>query len=173
MAGRAARGRLRRRAIAKARAFVDERLNGKDGLGAIFPAMVNAYEALGLLLSKAGGPDFPDTLAAALGRLAPFDYTVTFAYSGPGKPVCLHHTFAPKQFDIHVRDYEIGPYLLDPFYKATANGTRSGLHRLAELAPDQMAWQAAAAIGWLLAFAPWVLRSLAIYLTPRADGRPG
>lgn len=95
------------------------------------------YEALGLLLSKVGGPDFPDTLAAALGRLAPFDYTVTFAYSGPGMPVCLHHTFAPKQFDIHVRDYEIGPYLLDPFYKATANGTRSGLHRLAELAPDQ------------------------------------
>lgn len=44
---------------------------------------------------------------------------------------------------------------------------------VAELAPDQMAWQAAAAIGWLLAFAPWVLRSLGIYLSPRADGKPG
>ena len=44
---------------------------------------------------------------------------------------------------------------------------------VAELMPDQMAWQAAAAIGWLLAFAPWVLRSTWIYLTPRADGRPG
>jgi uncharacterized protein involved in response to NO len=43
----------------------------------------------------------------------------------------------------------------------------------AELAPDQMAWHAAAAIGWLLAFAPWVLRSLRIYLAPRADGKPG
>ena len=43
----------------------------------------------------------------------------------------------------------------------------------AELAPDQMAWQAAAAVGWLLAFAPWVLRSLGIYLSPRADGKPG
>ena len=42
-----------------------------------------------------------------------------------------------KQFDIHVREYEIGPYLLDPFYKATANGIRSGLYRLADLAPDQ------------------------------------
>jgi len=29
-------------AIAKAKAFVDERLNGEDGLGAIFPAMANA-----------------------------------------------------------------------------------------------------------------------------------
>jgi len=43
----------------------------------------------------------------------------------------------------------------------------------AELVPDQMAWHAAAAIGWLLAFMPWVLRSLRIYLAPRADGRPG
>ncbi|MDQ2859830.1 MAG: squalene--hopene cyclase [Pseudomonadota bacterium] len=40
----------RRRAIEKAVAFVDERLNGEDGLGAIFPAMANAvmmYDALG------------------------------------------------------------------------------------------------------------------------------
>jgi uncharacterized protein involved in response to NO len=43
----------------------------------------------------------------------------------------------------------------------------------AELLPDGLAWQAAAAIGWLLAFAPWVLRSLAIYATPRIDGKPG
>jgi squalene-hopene/tetraprenyl-beta-curcumene cyclase len=37
-------------AIAKAKAFVDQRLNGEDGLGAIFPAMANAvmmYDALG------------------------------------------------------------------------------------------------------------------------------
>ena len=40
----------RRSAITKARTFVDERLNGEDGLGAIFPAMANAvmmYDALG------------------------------------------------------------------------------------------------------------------------------
>lgn len=43
----------------------------------------------------------------------------------------------------------------------------------AELVPDQMAWHTMAAIGWLLAFAPWVLRSLWIYLAPRADGKPG
>lgn len=44
---------------------------------------------------------------------------------------------------------------------------------VAELAPDSMAWQAASAIGWLLAFAPWVVKSLGIYLAPRADGKPG
>jgi squalene-hopene/tetraprenyl-beta-curcumene cyclase len=44
---------LRRRAIKKAEAWILERLNGEGGLGAIFPAMVNAYEALALL----GYPD--------------------------------------------------------------------------------------------------------------------
>jgi squalene-hopene/tetraprenyl-beta-curcumene cyclase len=41
----------RKRAIERAEAFVTERLNGEDGLGAIFPAMVNAllmFDALGL-----------------------------------------------------------------------------------------------------------------------------
>ena len=40
----------RRRAIAKAEAFVTERLNGEDGLGAIYPAMANSvlmYDVLG------------------------------------------------------------------------------------------------------------------------------
>ena len=51
----------RKKAIDKAVAFVDERLNGEDGLGAIFPAMVNAlemYEALGF------PPDDPRILIA-------------------------------------------------------------------------------------------------------------
>jgi squalene-hopene/tetraprenyl-beta-curcumene cyclase len=41
---------LRARAIARCAAFVDERLNGLDGLGAIYPAMANAvmmYDTLG------------------------------------------------------------------------------------------------------------------------------
>ncbi len=36
-------------AIEKARAWIVERLNGEDGLGAILPAMIGAYEALVLL----------------------------------------------------------------------------------------------------------------------------
>jgi squalene-hopene/tetraprenyl-beta-curcumene cyclase len=44
--------RLHARAIDRAVAWVDERLNGEDGLGAIFPAMANSvmmYDALGVL----------------------------------------------------------------------------------------------------------------------------
>ncbi|QCO68330.1 NnrS family protein [Luteimonas yindakuii] len=44
---------------------------------------------------------------------------------------------------------------------------------VAEIVPDAMAWQVAAALGWLVAFAPWVARIGRIYLSPRADGRPG
>jgi squalene-hopene/tetraprenyl-beta-curcumene cyclase len=43
-------GKLRARAIDSAVAFIEERINGEDGLGAIFPPMANAvmmYDALG------------------------------------------------------------------------------------------------------------------------------
>jgi squalene-hopene/tetraprenyl-beta-curcumene cyclase len=49
--------RLRRRAIARAVAFVTPRLNGEDGLGGIYPAMANAmmmFDTLGY------PPDHPD-----------------------------------------------------------------------------------------------------------------
>jgi squalene-hopene/tetraprenyl-beta-curcumene cyclase len=51
----------RRSAIAKAVAFVTERLNGQDGLGAIYPAMANSvmmFDALGY------PPDHPDAAIA-------------------------------------------------------------------------------------------------------------
>ncbi|KWR90730.1 squalene--hopene cyclase [Cupriavidus sp. IDO] len=53
---------LRRRAIAAARAFVLERLNGEDGLGAIFPAMANAV----MMFDVLGVP--PDDPARAIAR---------------------------------------------------------------------------------------------------------
>jgi uncharacterized protein involved in response to NO len=43
----------------------------------------------------------------------------------------------------------------------------------AEFTHDAPRWLLIAAFGWLLAFLPWVLRSLWIYITPRTDGKPG
>ncbi len=40
---------LRRHAVRRAQAWFMARLNGEDGLGAIFPPMVNSYEAMALL----------------------------------------------------------------------------------------------------------------------------
>lgn len=50
-------GFVRRRALAAAERWMCERLNGEDGLGAIFPAMVNAYEALVVLGRPPGDPE--------------------------------------------------------------------------------------------------------------------
>jgi len=47
------------------------------------------------------------------------------------------------------------------------------LRVVAEVLPDSLAWQALAALGWLIAFMPWALRSAWIYLSPRSDGHPG
>jgi squalene-hopene/tetraprenyl-beta-curcumene cyclase len=47
---------LRQRATQRAEAWVLERLNGEDGLGSIFPAMVNALEALAVLGYAADDP---------------------------------------------------------------------------------------------------------------------
>ncbi len=52
---------LRNRAIEEARKFVIERLNGEDGLGAIYPAMANTV----MMLDALGhGPDHPDAAIA-------------------------------------------------------------------------------------------------------------
>jgi len=42
-----------------------------------------------------------------------------------------------------------------------------------EFSRDQPKGLALTACAWLAAFLPWVLRSLWIYITPRADGQPG
>jgi squalene-hopene/tetraprenyl-beta-curcumene cyclase len=54
----------RRRAIDKAVGFVTERLNGEDGLGGIFPAMVNAVMMFDCLGYKPEHPDYAIALAA-------------------------------------------------------------------------------------------------------------
>ena len=55
---------LRQRAIDQAVNFVTERLNGEDGLGAIFPAMVNAVEMFDALGESRQRPDLVAARAA-------------------------------------------------------------------------------------------------------------
>jgi len=52
---------LRQRALERALAFIRERLNGEDGIGGIFPAMVNAVIALDCL---GYGKDHPEIVVA-------------------------------------------------------------------------------------------------------------
>ncbi|HET9033099.1 MAG TPA: NnrS family protein [Dokdonella sp.] len=43
----------------------------------------------------------------------------------------------------------------------------------AELAENMALWLVVAAFAWLVAFLPWVVRSIWIFTTPRIDGKPG
>ena len=60
--------KIHQKAIDKARDWTIERLNGEDGLGCIFPAMVNAYEAL-LLLGYAKDHEYVVTARKAIDLL--------------------------------------------------------------------------------------------------------
>jgi squalene-hopene/tetraprenyl-beta-curcumene cyclase len=68
---------LREHALKRAEAWMLERLNGEDGLGAIFPAMVNALEALAV---RGYPPDHPHRRGAkrALERLLVVDYSSAY-----------------------------------------------------------------------------------------------
>jgi len=60
--------KMRTQAIEKAKDWIVERLNGEDGLGCIFPAMVNAYQAL-LLLGVPKEHDHVVTARKAIDKL--------------------------------------------------------------------------------------------------------
>jgi DNA-binding CsgD family transcriptional regulator len=94
-------------------------------------------EHAGRLVDAIRTPAFPATLADALQATAPYDYTVVFGYVGASKPLALYDDFTPKRHRLHVTEYLEGPYLLDPFFLATLDGTEPGLWRLREIAPDR------------------------------------
>ncbi|EJC85572.1 response regulator containing a CheY-like receiver domain and an HTH DNA-binding domain [Rhizobium leguminosarum bv. trifolii WSM2297] len=80
--------------------------------------------------------EFGETFRRMMAALVRFDYVVVFAYRGKELPIDLYSTFDPEENVVFVTLYQIGPYLLDPFYQ-TARARRSGVFRMRELAPDR------------------------------------
>ena len=95
------------------------------------------HDQLAAVVEAGGTPGYPAALVRALHHVVRFDYSVWFVYRGQERPVCVYDTFTPEQRVVFVEDYQIGPYLLDPFYKACADGRQPGLYRLREIAPDR------------------------------------
>ena len=95
------------------------------------------HEQVAKVIATENTSAFPPALVNALRCVVPFDYAVLFAYRGQSRPICVHDTFTRKQRIVFVDDYQEGPYLLDPFYKACADGAAPGLYRLREIAPDR------------------------------------
>ncbi len=72
-----------------------------------------------------------------LREVAAYDYTVVFGYRGEVPPLDLYDDFPEGKRSTFVADYQIGPYLLDPFYLSATRPVAAGLYRLRDLAPDR------------------------------------
>ena len=94
--------------------------------------------SLAAAIGAIGTKDFAQVISiAALGHVAPFDYSVIFGYCGSARPIDLHDSFPPAKRRIFVDDYQAGPYLLDPLFIAKPEAWGPGPHRVADLAPDR------------------------------------
>jgi len=96
------------------------------------------FEAVAGLLAnrEPSDRDVGDGFVGMMKSLILFDYCVVFAYRGAERPIDLYSTFDASEYDIFVRMYQDGPYLLDPFYSA-ASLPRPGVWRMRALAPDR------------------------------------
>lgn len=88
-------------------------------------------------IDSIGTQTFSIHLDKALRTITGYDYSVTFAYHLDERPLCLHHSFSPANRAVYVDDYLKGPYLLDPFFKASSRKVDPGLYRLRDIAPDR------------------------------------
>jgi len=93
--------------------------------------------AAAAMIDGLGAPDLPELLARGLRSLVAYDYTVVFGYRGTVTPLHLFDDFPPDRRRLHVEEYLVGPYLLDPFFLASRDLSEPGLYRLAQIAPDR------------------------------------
>lgn len=89
------------------------------------------------VIESLDSPQFMETLIAAIHSCVAFDYAVIFAYQGESKPIDLYDNFPSSKRRVFVSRYQEGPYLLDPFFLASANNVEDGLYRLKHLAADR------------------------------------
>ncbi len=94
-------------------------------------------DSLATTVSAIGTMDFAPSLIEALKHVAPFSYSVIFAYCSSARPVDLFDTFPAAKRRIFVDDYQAGPYLLDPLFIVRPEAWGPGPHRVADLAPDR------------------------------------
>lgn len=94
-------------------------------------------EPAGRIVECIGTQSFPRVLAQCLHETMPYEFTVIFGYVGHARPIDLFDDFPPDRHILHVKEYQEGPYLLDPFFLASLGSRQPGLWRLREIAPDR------------------------------------
>ncbi|WP_416770405.1 response regulator transcription factor [Pseudomonas sp. RHF3.3-3] len=95
------------------------------------------HRSVGQMIEALDRPNFWTQLVRLLNRYVPFDSWVALLFSAQGRPEvfaeCPGEDGSP---DPLFQDYLKGLYLLDPFYIASREQSRTGLYRLAEVAPE-------------------------------------
>lgn len=92
--------------------------------------------ALGGLVESLETEGFFDRLHALLNTVLHIDNLVAIVFRQEGSPLILHQK-SPQQPNFFRMMYAQGAYLLDPFYLASRDERRTGIHRLKHLAPDR------------------------------------
>ncbi len=92
-------------------------------------------QMLGGALHALGSPPFVPALAALLGALVPADDVMMVRYRRGQAPELLHDLSTGRESATNLALYLKGAYLLDPFYRAFADGVAPGCYRLHQLAP--------------------------------------
>lgn len=90
-------------------------------------------DALGRVLDGAAGAD---GLIEAASFVLPFDFAFCIVNQRDAAPIHLGDTYPPGPAKDGVRYYVSGTYLLNPVYNAILDGLAPGIHRMADLAPD-------------------------------------
>jgi DNA-binding CsgD family transcriptional regulator len=92
-------------------------------------------QALGDAVDGLGSPRFVARLATLLGALAHADDITIVLYRSGQAPELVHDQSAGSESATNLALYLKGAYLLDPFYRAFADGVAPGCYRLRQLAP--------------------------------------
>jgi len=92
--------------------------------------------ALGGLVEHLETDRFFDRLYDLLNSTLHIDNLVAIVFRPLGSPLILHQR-SPQEPNFFRMMYAQGAYLLDPFYLASKDERRSGIHRLKHLAPDR------------------------------------
>ncbi|NVZ14073.1 MULTISPECIES: LuxR C-terminal-related transcriptional regulator [unclassified Pseudomonas] len=95
------------------------------------------HRSVGQMIDALDQPNFWTQLIRLLDQYVPFDSWVVLLFSSEHKPLVFAECPGQDGEPDHLfQDYLNGLYLLDPFYIASREHSRTGLFRLAEVAPE-------------------------------------
>jgi DNA-binding CsgD family transcriptional regulator len=99
-------------------------------------ALADWNAAIARVIGALESEELPRLLVAALETRVACEAALVIAYRLGRKPLVLYEDLLADEHGVHVDGYLAGAYLLDPFYRASIEGTPSGLHRLSDVAPE-------------------------------------